>query len=426
MTKPAASTATTDPWSDDSPAIACEREFRVVGDGEQYLFRLLGVPIEFEFDRPRFDRGDLIGLLTVRTALAGARTYAGVLNAGTMNLSSTTARNTRAKQLLDLSRAPQIDWLRLMEELSIRTLTAVRDGATALDLRTITRAAAVDSLDVDGIRILERHPIFWFGDGGAGKSLLALYIGGELARRGLKVLYADWELEGEDHRDRFESLFGAAMPALFYARCSRPMTAEADRLRRLVRQHDIDYLICDSVAFACDGRPEDAEVAARYFQCLRQIGVGSLNVAHTNKSDESDKKPFGSAFWHNGARATWNVKLSETTDTPGEITVGCYNRKANLSTRQPAVGFRIEFGARTRIGRVDLAHVDDLAAGLSLRQRIRSAVTRQPQTLASLAEQLSANVESLNRTVRKHRDTFSRVTGSDGVARIALVERGTS
>ena len=83
-----------------------------------------------------------------------------------------------------------------------------------------------------------------------------------------------------------------------------------------------------------------------------------------------------------------------------------------------------EFNTARR--RVDLAHVDDLAAGLSLRQRIRSAVIRQPQTLASLAEQLSANVESLNRTVRKHRDTFTRVTGSDGVARIALVERGTS
>ena len=423
MTKRAAGQAAADPWTDDAPAIACEREFRVVGDGEQYLLRLLGVPIEFEFDRPRFDHGELIGQLTVRTQLSGARTYEGVLSVATMNLSSATARNTRAKQLLDLSRAPQIDWLRLLEELGIRTLTAVRAGATAVDLRTLTRAPVADSLDVDGIRILERHPIFWFGDGGSGKSLLALNIGGELARRGLKVLFADWELEGEDHRDRFESLFGADMPALFYARCSRPMTAEADRLRRLVRQHEIDYLICDSVAFACDGRPEDAEVAARYFQCLRQIGIGSLNVAHTNKSDESDKKPFGSAFWHNGARSTWNVKLSESTDTPGEITVGCYNRKANLSTRQPAVGFRIEFGARTRISRVDLANVDDLAAGLSLRQRIRSAVIRQPQTLASLAEQLSAKVDSVDRTVRRHSDTFTRVTGSDGVARIALVER---
>ena len=106
--------------------------------------------------------------------------------------------------------------------------------------------------------------------------------------------------------------------------------------------------------------------------------------------------------------------------------MGCYNRKANLTTRQPAVGFRIEFGASTRISRVDVANVDDLAAGLALRRRIRAAVTHQPQTLASLAEQLSANVESLNRTVRRHSDTFTRVTGADGIARIALVERRTS
>lgn len=36
------------------------------------------------------------------------------------------------------------------------------------------------------------------------------------------------------------------------------------------------------------------------------------------------------------------------------------------------------------------------------------------------------NVESLDRVVRKHKDLFMKVAGSDGVTRVALVERRAS
>ena len=253
------------------------------------------VRLRFELDRVRIERGDVWGTMTVRTTLSGARTYNGVLSTGSINLSSVDTRHKRARQYADLARAPQIDFLRLIESFAYRVHDAVRIGEPAVDLRDVPPAGPVDTLDLHGIQILDKHPIIPFGNGGCGKSLLALWLGGELVRRGLTVLYADWELSAEDHRDRLARLFGPDMPSMLYARCTRPLTAEADRLRRLVRQHGADYLICDSVAFACDGRPEDAEVALRYFQCLRQIGVGSMNIAHTNKSEESDKQPFGSS-----------------------------------------------------------------------------------------------------------------------------------
>ena len=266
-------------WMDDSLAITGAREFQAGQDGDYFQLRLIDVPITFELDRARFDHGELIGLLTVRTELTGTRAHEGVLSVGTFNVSSPTARNTRGKLLENLARTPQIDWGRLVEEFAIRVLESTKTGNAAVDLRSVPRSGPVDVIDVHGLRVLDRHPMIAFGDGGTAKSLLTLFIGGELARRGLKVLYADWELSPEDHRDRLEDLFGADMPQMFYARCSRPMTAEVDRLRRLVREHSIDYLLCDSVAFACDGRPEDAEVASRYFQCLRQIGIGSWNIA---------------------------------------------------------------------------------------------------------------------------------------------------
>jgi hypothetical protein len=110
----------------------------------------------------------------------------------------------------------------------------------------------------------------------------------------VRVGLFDWELAGEDHRERLERLFGAKLPGVRYARCNRPFVHELDRLRRIVRDEALDYVIFDSVAFACDGPPEAAEVAGRYFQSLRQLGiVGSLHIAHISKADGADQKPFG-------------------------------------------------------------------------------------------------------------------------------------
>ena len=408
------------PWADDAPAIAGPQVF--AGDGDMFSLAVLDGALRFELDRVRLERGDLCGTLTVRTTLHGARTFQGVLSNGSINLSSAETRSRRAKLLTDLARAPQIDFLRLLEGFSVRVHDAVRVGEPPVNLCDVMPAGPVDALDIHGIQVLDKHPIILFGDGGCGKSLLGLWLAGELTSRGFTTLYTDWELSAEDHRARLDRLFGADVPPILYARCARPMTAEVDRIRRIVRQHQVDVTINDSVAFASDGRPEDADVATRYFQCLRQIGTGSINIAHTNKSEDSDKKPFGSSFWHNGARATWNVKLADGSH-PGEITVACFNRKANLGPKLPAAGFRIVFGSeRTSITRADLAHVEELAAELPLWQRIEATISHQPQSAASLAEQLGAKLDSVEKAVQRKPKLFTRTN----TGLIALIERRTA
>lgn len=391
-------------------------------------FRLVepGLGVEFELTRLRRSRdGDLIGELAVACGILGAKVIDGTLSVGTFNVSNPRARHERAKQLAERARTNgQVNWLHMLEELSQRVLAADRAGKPAVVLRTVRKTPPAEALEVDGLPILRHLPSILFGDGGTAKSFLALYVAGQLAaRRGLTVLYLDWELSAEEHRERLERLFGATMPAVLYARCDRPLSFEIDRVRRLVQQDEVDFVICDSISFACDGPPEAAEVAARYFQALRQIGVGSLSLAHTNRSDRADEKPFGSSFWHNGARATWHVKLASPGIDTSEITVGLYNKKANLGPLSKAVGFQLAFGGeRVTVRRIDPAGVEDLAEALPLWQRIKHAVQHQPLTLAALATELGANVESLDRTVRRKKQLFTRVTGADGIARVALLE----
>jgi hypothetical protein len=426
MSPAAESTQAVDPWSDDAPAIAGTQQFQ--GDGDCFSLSVLDGNLIFEIDRVRFERGDLWGTLTVRTGLSGARTFEGVLCEGTINLSSVETRARRARVFADLARCPQIDFHRLLESFSVRVHAAVRDGDPAVDLRAVPRATSVDSVVIDGITIYQNLPTCLFGKGGDGKSIIALYIAGQAAKRGLRVGYVDWELDAGNTRDRFEREHDTSMPELTYISCTRPLCVEVDRIRRLRRQHDLDFLVYDSVGFASHGRPEDAEVALRYPQCVRQIGVGSLHIAHVNKSDDGDKQPFGSTFWHNFFRSTWNLKKSESTG-PHELIVACYNRKANLGPQLPSVGFRLEFGTeRTLVRTIDIAKVDDLAPGLPLWCRIKSALKEgPPRTVAQLAEELGEKPDSIEKAIKRKSEgpkaLFTRVDGTGGAKRIALVER---
>jgi hypothetical protein len=202
---------------------------------------------------------------------------------------------------------------------------------------------------------------------------------------------------------------------------------EADRLIRIGREHGIGWGIIDSVGFATDGPPEAAEATASYFRALRSLRIGTLNVAHVTKGENADQRPFGSAFWHNGARATWNVKLANTSPDGQTVTVGLFNRKANLGPLRPALGFEVAFtNQRTTFRRVDVTTVDELATSLPLWQRMRQAVKHRPRTLAELAGELEANADSLERIARRHKQLFTRVSGTDGISRIALVEKRAS
>jgi hypothetical protein len=409
-----------------------EREFCQVGDG-RYRLSLLKLGTMLEVDRLRRDRHELVGELSVATDLPGAKTVDGYLHVADFNLSSAQARWQRAKLLAERSGAPDLDWPSLVEELCQRVITAERQGTPSAPLHTFARPGPDAEFDVDGWRLLRDHATIAFGDGGSAKSYLALYVAGQLAHRGISVLYADWELEGADHRQRLERLFGADMPTVHYVRCDRALVTEADRLAREVRRLSADYLIADSIAFATSGPPEAAEHATAYFRAVRQIGIGSLHLAHINRSENGDQKPFGSSFWHNSARATWFVKQASASPDGQRLTVGLFNRKSNLTKLQAAVGFQFEFtDESTVVSRVNLADVEDLAGQLPLWQRVAHLIKAgagAPRTIEEIAEELDAKVDSVKKAVSRNRtkngkpSMFAHIPGTDGVTRIALVER---
>lgn len=402
------------------------RTFDAIVPGACYRLALPGIETTFEIDRLLWRGHELSGELLVRSKLTGTHAIDDVLCITRINVSSSRARAGVAADIAKAARAPEVPWEPIVSDFCHRILAAERTGEPATELRDIPRTTDAErEIRIFGFRLPVRHGAIIFGDGGAAKSALSLYLGGRLAQDGYRILLADWELSGEDHRERYEAMFGEQMPAgLLYTRCSRPLVHDVDRLTRIVRTQGIDYGIFDSVGFACHEAPETATAALAYFQAIRQLGIGGIHIAHINKSEQGDQRPFGSSFWHNSARATYFMK---PTEDPSGLTVGVFNRKMNLGSKIPPFAFQVTFeGGRTTFRQTEIANVDELAPQVPLSQRIRvflkaGARTRDEIVAAWPDEKPDTIRRTLNRSLKG--GYLVQFPNADGIERIGIAAR---
>lgn len=396
-------------------AIPSGQQFTV----ERGIFRYeLGSPhyVSLEFDQLRTERdGGMSAEVTARSTAPG---MGKLIHLARTTITGTRSRQDLASHLAKRHPGPKIDWPELVEQATVQTVQAYRAGEPSILLRD-----AVEPLDSGYLikpLLVARQPTIWFGDGGNGKSFLALAaaltIHGDRAdllgihpAAQLRVAYCDWEFDAWEHRKRMRSLIGAAEPEpdLVYVRCFGPLREQVDRLRKVIREQDIDYLVIDSVAAACGGEPESAEVALGFFDSIRRLGVGALCIAHTTKNPEAQERPFGSTFWHNMARSTWLVRKEQQAGDSG-LSVGMFHKKANSGPLSPPLGFQIAFGdGRTTIRRTDVRDVPGLAEHVSTSSRIRHAIKGGPKSYAELAEELEVGKDA----VRKAAERGARGTG---------------
>ena len=407
-----------------SDSLVKERIFRERGD-QRYSLDVLPAGIEFSVERLRRSSHELIGELqvTVNGNFPQAKVILdGILSIGDLNFTSVQARSTRAKLLAERSQSEGVDWHGLIEEFAIRVTTAERAGKPGIVLADIPELEdKAETWEIAEWPILQDLPMVLFGDGSSGKSYFALWTIGQLAQMGVNVLYADWEFAAIEHRKRLRRLFEPIPRNIIYARCERPLREEADRLSRLIQEHKCQYIVCDSIGFAVEGPAESHEGASAYFRYLRQLGIGSLNIAHMPKHVEEGKDAsiFGSVFFRNGARSVWFVQ--RTFDNPkGEMQIGLYHRKSNVGELLQPKGFKFLFDRhRTRVESVNVSVIDELASALPLLDRIKRKLARGALTVKDLAEDLSTSAGAVRATLGRHESLFLRVG-----RKVALKETG--
>lgn len=403
------------------------RDWLVV-PGVGYQLKITDLGIQFDCTRVRTRYDETYGLLTVRADFRGARVIADhILSSADFNLSSLKSRQERAKHLHERASADSIDWLGLLEDLCLRVLSHEERGQPECALEDVPSDIEHSAeIEAGTLPLLRSHPTIWFGDGAAGKSLLALFAAIDLAQNGARVLYCDWELDGESHSQRLKRFVGPVpglRDSLIYRRCERSFQREALQIRDIIAKRKISFLICDSIGFAAEGAPESAEAATGYFRALRECGsIGSLHLAHMNRSDQGDQKPFGSIFWHAGARATWFMKRTSAEESD-DMMVAFHNRKSNLGKLRPPFGRRITFFPHeTQIACCEVSESEEMARELPLWLRIKGSLSKGPMTTVALANELDAKEDTVRRTTARLSQVFMRVVGDDGMHRIGLVK----
>ena len=399
--------------------LVAPQEFTRLGE-DAYRLEFPSLGVTFSVAHLYRHHDDLKCELTVDTTIPHARTVNGTLLWTATNLSAARTRAGLAKGLAARSGEPKWDWLGALEILSVRVSRAEAEGSSEIKpLADYELPTADPAWTIAGVPILKHHPTILFGDGASGKSYLALWIAGIIARE-VPVLYADFEFEAEAHRDRLQRLFGSQMPrGLHYVRCSQPLVHEVGRLQKWALEQSCGYAIIDSVAFSIDGPPESAEICSQWFRSLRKLNVGSLSLAHTTKGENADQKPFGSTYWSNGARSLWHVKRNDSEGADSStVEMALSHRKSNNGQRLSTRGVKLDFaGAATTVEPFDLAGSADLATALPIWQRVKALVVHTPMTIPQLASELEANPQSIARIVRRM-DLFRR----DESDRVCLAE----
>lgn len=274
-----------------------------------------------------------------------------LLTSTTINLKTLRARGDFAKKLVEKQQG--IPWQQIVETVCQRALAVLREGEP---LQRLAKDVVVEPLTYQlNPLVYAKRPTILYGDGGLLKSYVALLAGmcvdtgasvaGLQGARG-RVLYIDYEAEHADHVHRLKRLCAAhpdlSSADLQYRRCAFPLSQIASQLHRLIAEHRVALLIIDSLAMACGGKPQDSDTAIHFFGVLRQLPCATLTIAHVPKNPEEGTSIFGSVFFKNIARSTWEIRKVHDTGAK-DLRLGLFNAKFNLDGGHRPIGFEVSF-----------------------------------------------------------------------------------
>lgn len=276
---------------------------------------------------------------------------------GAFNLMAGRSRKDLAKYIASKSELlANYPWEKIVERVCQDIIAAVYDMDETLERLEFAEAR----LEYLLYPVLpKQHPTLIYAPGGAGKSLLALYIA-MLVQNGytfemrrvqpVEVLYLDWEVDRIEANRRakmlsvnFEDPSSLKLP--YYRRCSLPLKDELEPVLRSIAKNAIGLVIIDSAAPALGGDINDASRVIDFFSCVRQItsaGATVLIISHVSKAskqDDNERTPIGSVYFENFPRLTFEL-VYESAD--GGLNVGLLVRKCNFK-RPKDIGFKVVF-----------------------------------------------------------------------------------
>jgi len=223
---------------------------------------------------------------------------------------------------------------------------------------------------VEGL-LPQGYPSVLYGDGGHGKSYIALAIATSvklgqpflgLAAQPSGVLYLDWELEQDEMTRRAYKIargLGLERPpqGLQYVRADRPFSELLESIKTFVKERGVGLVVLDSLGPACGGDPEQARCIIPLLTHLRDLQATVLVIDHQSKlhqgQDYDRKTPFGSVYKYNLARSVIQVQRVES--GMGQLKLILRQTKCNFGPLRESIPVCMNFAERAvRLACVDL------------------------------------------------------------------------
>lgn len=409
------------------------KQFERLDDGH-YRWSVVPPGIAFEIDHLQRHHSDLTGELAVFCDLAGSRkSDNGTLLSGQCNLMALATRKSWAKELQERSNTTRedIDWFDFLENFCNLVREADKQGEPVLPLTGVRRSRTQEAWwTIEHLTLHRRLPSCIFGWSGIGKSYIALYVAGCLARQGVPVIYLDGELDHIEHDERCAQMFGEAQVRnLSYLRL-RDLASQRDYVKDAIRHSGAQYLVLDSITKLAGGKLEDSDTAKSYINSLDSLGVGSLNIAHITKSAQQgdirpqDQHVYGASQWEHMLRHCWFVKGDgrDAAEAGGSI-LGFYLTKSNLARPGQSIGWRFELSPETvRFSHTDLVDSPELSKHESLKVRlIQILANGRLLSYEDAATELNVKPDSVRKAVQRNVRVFRKVENVEGHVLVGAV-----
>lgn len=344
-----------------------------------------------------------------------------------LNLLSNSARTELRRDLQELYGKLEGQWPRVLN----RAVALARQAFQAMDRGLDVADIAVEAEQRFHVETLlpDGEPTIIFGNGSSGKSYLvfalALHAALGLPFCGLATtpgpwLVVDYETNpsGANFARRLRRLaqglgFAELPPGLLHYWPARgvPLPDMAEAIRRKCDRDGIRGIVVDSAVPACGGDPIDAAVVGRFFGALAKIARTSVIVGHQNRGGD-EHFPFGSIFWHNEARRTWNVqRAQEIGSSSADVLLSC--RKVNDGPLPRPLALRLAFAdpdGPVTVGPQRGQLALELADKLPSKLRIRDFLLANGATSAfDIASSLGLPGETVSKTLRRNPHLFTPV-----------------
>ncbi len=379
--------------------------------GASYIVR--DEEIEIKFSNLSASKNEIVGFVRIFVVIPARKT----LSTSRLNLLSPRSISELANRL---NKIYEYNWDVMLQASCTKIIEDLLNPPEPIQIKLVEKTSPVFLIDNF---ILEQAPTLWFAPGGSGKSFLALALA-VCAQNGFDLfgtikntntLYLDWETDEMETSRRatmlahgFQEIYNVEKEKILlpkYLRMYFPLVESTDYLLDIIFNHEIKFIIIDSVAPALGSDLISAAEVTKFFSSIRKlnaVGVTTLLITHVSKGDKKEtgkKTPFGSVFFENFPRLTWELK-SEYEEEQKKFTFGIFCRKSNVG-KLGSKGFALEFtDGKVSITTIDPEELEN-DEKKTLGNMIIALLEKEPMTPREMASTLQTTPSSIWATLSK-------------------------